>query len=140
MLFYFSILPRVGTNEHEFDHLTSTVKKVNGGKLKSLKEKIDEQSIIQEADEETPTKEPKKEAKKIQDNVKFSKGTKYSLKVMFFMRDLTQVIIFFKWFEVLQILFKVTASLEELIDVNEKEIHENSLNDFKLISEAIASK
>lgn len=91
MLFY---LPRVGVNVHEFNNLTSTVKKINGGKLEILKEKIDEQSIIHEVDDETPTKEPKKRTKVNQENVQPCKKNKYSLKVIYYLRDLTQVIIF----------------------------------------------
>lgn len=79
---------------HEFKNLTSTVKKVNGGKLKSLKDKIDEQSIIQEVDDETPTKEPKKHLKANQENIKPNRNNRYSLKVIYYLRDLTQVIIF----------------------------------------------
>ncbi|CAF0985233.1 unnamed protein product [Brachionus calyciflorus] len=114
----------VGGSVQEFKNLTSTVKKVNGGKLKSLKDKIDEQSIIQEVDDETPTKEPKKITKINKENVKPFKIDKYSLKVLYFLKDLTQV----------------TASLNELAETDEKMVHESSLEDFKLLVGALAAR
>lgn len=88
--------------------MTSTVKKINNGKLKSLKDKIDEQSMIQEVDDETPTKEPKKTIKVNKENIKPLKVDKYSVRVLYFLKDLTQVrLIFFKLsFQVKFYLFK----------------------------------
>jgi len=120
---------------HLCNNLTSTVKKINQTKnfmKQKLESIINEQSIIQEVQSD----EPQVDSKQSND---------YRLKIVYFLRDLSQVCRFkikkiIKKIELIKInFFKVSLHLKDLNTIDTRQVHDNCIEDLNVLRQAIKS-